>query len=149
MECCVPQGSIPKLYSSYTLPLGTLAQILILYYHFYADDSQLWKSFDPNITKEASLAFSSLKVGISEFAKWMFANRLQLNQDKTEFMIIGLKRQTNKLTRSSLELDNETIQSSGKARNLGVIMDSQLDMHLHVNHICQLCFYQIGNIWKI
>ena len=34
----------PRIYKKYTEPLGPLAQLLWLFYHFYADDSQLWKT---------------------------------------------------------------------------------------------------------
>ena len=36
-----------------------------------------------------------------------------------------------------------------KKRNLGVLMDSQLDMTLHVNLICQTCYHNLRNIRTI
>ena len=79
----------------------------------------------------------------------MFSNKLKLNQDKTEFMILGLKSQTKKVTRTSLSLSNEVIESSDKVRNLGVIMDSQLNLNEHVRHLSKICYAQISSIWKI
>ena len=45
LECSVPQGSIlgPKMYNDYTQPLGLLIRLLILLFHGYADDQQLFR----------------------------------------------------------------------------------------------------------
>ena len=51
IRLCSSSGSIlgPHEWSSYTIPLGTLLQILTLFFHFFADDSQLLKKSESTV----------------------------------------------------------------------------------------------------
>ena len=91
LECGFPQGSKigPQAYKKYTEPLGTLARLLIIAFHFYADDSQLWKIANPRCPNEVSASLNRLQLAISHIADWMRKNRLKLNASKTEFLVIG------------------------------------------------------------
>ena len=46
----VPQGSVlgPLIFTMHTRPLGVIAQRYWVKYHFYADDTPLYISLDPN-----------------------------------------------------------------------------------------------------
>ena len=93
LTCGVPQGSIlgPILFTIYTSPLGDIIRKYNLSYHLYADDCQLYLSFKPYAANEA-IAYSTLKHAVDEIKNWMWQNKLKLNEDKTEFLIIGKKK---------------------------------------------------------
>ena len=151
LNCSVPQGSVlgAHLYSNYVSPLGNLLALLCLLFHLYADDTQLMKVVEPNSVQKQHESISQLETGIMKVGSWMKDNKLQLNRDKTEFMIIGTKNQLKKMHVDSITLGDEIVRKSSEVRNLGVYMDSELSMVKHVTNLCKTCYYHIRNIYKI
>ena len=68
LHCGVPQGSVlgPILYLLYTSPIPDIVKKFNLSYHFYADDSQLYLSFQPTIPRDRALAVSHIERCIHE-----------------------------------------------------------------------------------
>ena len=86
---------------------------------------------------------------IKEISCWMAANKLKLNDSKTEFMIIRSKKKTDKVQVKSIEIGESKITPSKYVRNLGVEMDSELSMAEQVHKICQACHFHLRTIWSI
>ena len=80
------------------LPLGDVYSRHGISFHCYADDTQLYIAVSPDDTGPIDVLFNC----ILDIKTWMAANFLQLNQDKTEVLVIGpegQKEQTfNKIT---------------------------------------------------
>ena len=114
-----------------------------------ADDSQLLKRFRPRSQNSQKEAIKSLENGIDSIAQWMTSNKLNLNRDKTEFMVISSKPNTKEIVCDTLELSNETISASSSVRNLGVIMDKNMQMDDHINQIRKSAYYYLNWIRKI
>ena len=93
LQCGVPQGSVLGyiLYLLYTSPLSDSEKKFNLSYHFYADYSQLYLSSQTTIPSCRDLAVSNIESCVNEINHWMLFNRLKLNKDKTELLVISAK----------------------------------------------------------
>ena len=79
-------------------------------------------------------------------------NKLKLNDDKTEFLVMTSKFHQQKDTdHTTIQVDSASIITSSFARNLGVMFDSSLSnrMEEQVKKICQSVFYHIRNVNSI
>ncbi|WP_374210557.1 reverse transcriptase domain-containing protein, partial [Thiolapillus sp.] len=83
----VPQGSVlgPILFILYTKPLSDLIQCHSIESQSFADDTQLQVSVPPSNIQSA---ISSLETCLSDIQTWMLENKLKLNNDKTEALLL-------------------------------------------------------------
>uniref|UniRef100_A0A3P9KUI2 Reverse transcriptase domain-containing protein n=1 Tax=Oryzias latipes TaxID=8090 RepID=A0A3P9KUI2_ORYLA len=140
--CGVPQGSIlgPILFNLYMLPLGDVIRRHGVDFHSYADDTQLYVAVSPDDLEPVNTLLNC----ILDIKLWMAENFLQLNQDKTEVLIIGPEDK-----REMILPELRTFKSSQCVRNLGVLFDSELNFTPHIRNIVKIGFYHLKNIARV
>ena len=133
----VPQGSVlgPILFSLYTSPIGNIYRKHNVNYHGYADDTQNYPSFSPNIPGNETTCLTTLQNCIQDIWIWMRTNLLKLNDDKTEFMIIGTRQQLHKAGKLMIEIGQDIIVNTPSTRNLGFLYNEEFKNTTHVNKL--------------
>ncbi len=112
-------------------------------YHCYADDTQLYLSFQPADPTVAARISGCL----ADISAWMKEHHLQLNLAKTELLVFPA---TPTLQHDfTIQLGSSTITPSSSVRNLGVIFDEQLTFKDHIAKTARSCRFALHNIRKI
>jgi hypothetical protein len=147
----LPQGSIigPHGFTMYITPVSEIIRKNDISFHEYADDFQLYAEFDPKVDGDCQRVLEKLSECISQISSWMSSNYLQLNQEKTEFIIIANPRVLPSLANIALKIGELYIQPSSSVKNLGVFLDCHLNMSNHVNSLCKTVNFHIRNLWRI
>ena len=79
----------------------------------------------------------------------MKTNKLKLNEEKTEILICSTGSKINSLGIDHILIGNDNIQLSSSARNLGVYLDSELSMDMHINHLCKMCYLELRRLGQL
>ncbi|CAB3983322.1 RNA-directed DNA polymerase from transposon X-element [Paramuricea clavata] len=126
----VPQGSYlgPLLFILYSSKLFDVIKNHLPDAHAYVDDTQLYISFKPDSTACELEAVTALQNCIADIKTWMTVDKLKLNEDKTEFLIIGSRTQLEKIKITELRIGQVMVLSVSNARNLGSWFDNILKL---------------------
>ena len=77
---------------------------------------------------------------ILDIHTWMLTDKLKLNDNKTEVMLIGTKQQLSKVNINSLTVASIDIAPVTVARNLGTLFDSNLNLQEQIHKTCKSGF---------
>ncbi len=149
----VPQGSVlgPLLFSIYVQPLGNIVRRHGVCFHGYADDTQLYTRFSFRDPRGLQDAIRLLEECIEEVRNWMLANKLKINDGKTEFIVVVSRHHQSIIdqARPTLRVGDAIIQPKRKVRNLGVLIDAEGSMVPFINNTVRTCYFHLNTISRI
>ena len=140
------RGAIPRLgvtpggrnlYHLYTVELISLIERHGLSPHLYADDTQVYGWCPPAAVDALSSQVTECVDDI--IATWMKSNWLQLNLDKTEVLWCATSRRQHQLPSTGMLIDGVHITPVKTVRDLGICIDADLSMRMHVQKTMPCC----------
>ena len=143
----VPQGSFIILLTMHIRPLSAIIDSHSVMHHSFADDKQLQMSAPPVEISELLLSMQSC---ICDVKAWSAANMLELNDNKTELMLVTSKRTKHiHSLPTSITIGNAQIPFKQSVKNLGFTLDCHLTMNAHVTNIAQTCYFELRRLASI
>ena len=142
------QGSClgPLLFTVYTSELFDIVDRHLPSVLSYADETQLYLAFSPNVQGDDASAVKAMCDCIMDLRKWMIRDRLMLNDDKTEFLLLGTKQQLAKVDINSITVGESVVNTKPVVRNLVPWFDSQLSMSTLISKLCSSAFFHLHNL---
>ena len=91
-----------------------------------------------------------MRLCIDDIKDWMTDNKLKLNDDKTEVMIISSSRMSTALSiPESFDIGNGSVPFSDTVKNLGVTLDCHLSLKTHVLNLVRTANFELRSISSI
>ena len=133
----------------YTEDIKEKIDRFIINHQLYADDSQLLAHMKINAVMEHH---GRPETCVESLRDWCFSLRLQLNPDKTELIRFGSRANLVKIRQldvMSLNLCSVAVEPVDSIRDLGVILDSEFSMRVHLSKISSTCFFHLRRLRKL
>lgn len=145
----MPQGAIlsPLLFSIYINDLPSVPKVCNI--ESYVDDSKVLLSFP---IKDVATAKHKLEEDLQHVAAWCCKNQLLINAKKTKFLLVGtrqllyVRRLPEEMCLSFL---GEEITPVSSAKDLGIILDSNLTYDNHINELTSSCMSKLCQINRV
>ena len=102
-----------------------------------------------NSDDEKRKCLNTMEACLLDVQKWMAANLLKLNNDKTEVVLFAPKQITVSTRNISVAVGNTHVSAITSVRNLGVMLDTTLSMDDQVKAVCRTTYAQLRGIGHI
>ena len=95
---------------------------------------------------DAAAAVNRFSRCVADVSSWLSSSRLRLNPAKTVVIWLGGRQQVANIAVSNIPVLSSTVTTVASARDLGVVVDSQLTMSANVSSTCQSAYHQLRQL---
>lgn len=129
ISCGVPQGSVlgPLLFLIYVNDLQNA--LIFSEPYLFADDTNLL-----HISNSIDSLNKKLNIDLKLLCKWLNANKIALNTDKTQLIIFKSKLKSFNFN-LKLKINGKKLYPCSHIKYLGVILDEYLNWHKHIDSL--------------
>ena len=136
----------PLLFVLYTQPISRIVRQSGSDLHKFSDDTQLFSSALP---VDFGTLIKQTETCVEHVKAWMDSNKLKLNDDKTEALVVGTRSMTGVCYSEHLNIGGSPIPFQPKVKSLGVVLDSSLTMSHHISSVCRSAYLKLRRISAI
>ena len=114
--------------------------------NLFADDAMIYASGDS--VNEVKLKLQNC---LNDISAWCRENRLRINSDKSEIMLVGSKAQLKSLNVDEFILSYEVtpLELVENAEYLGMSINSDISWDFHVQRLCQHMYYHLSLLRRL
>ncbi len=145
ISCGVPQGSIlgPLLFLLYINDIANTSPILD--FILFADDTTILYSHN-----DLANNINAVNTELKKVTNWFKSNKLSINTDKTNYMIMGTPQATFRYRSNTNVIMNGTcLTRVNKTKFLGLIIDENLSFKFHIEYIMNTISSNVGILHKL
>ena len=148
----VPQGSCigPIAFLAYTSAIAEIASKHNISIESFADDTQLYTTCNNN-SKSIGGALHQMEKCILDVRIFLLTHQLKINDNKTEFLLIGTPLQLSKIDTQNISINvgDSLIKCSSNSRNLGFQFDCKMSLDQQIKNINRKSYFQLTKIKQI
>ena len=137
----------PLLFTLYITPIRLVISGFNVTHHLYAYDTQIYLELD---SRNFNSSTTELANCLEAVQAWMGNNKLKLNPDKTEVIVIG-DDYTGSTLKSSFPVSflGNIMELAESIKNLGVILDAKNFVQRQVTYLCCICYYHLRELQRV
>ena len=127
------------LFVLYTHPFSQIVLDSGLYLHKFSYYTQLLNSALP---ADFNLVSKQTERCVDRVRVWMESNKLKLNEETTEAMVVDNRSRTSVSGIGHLEIGSSLISFQSSVEDLGVVLNSGLTMCDRINSVCRSAYLE-------
>ena len=149
VPCGAPQGSVlgPKLFNINVRSQPLVFKHCMFTTSSFADDSNGRKQFA--LTFQFNVLKNDIVNCLKHVIEWSNAHYMKINPQKTEILLLCPSSLNSKVIIKGVMFEGQCIRFSTNVKNVGVVLDKNLNLDKHVNLLVSHCYKILKDIGRV